>query len=294
MPNTAKPFVQGLLRMTYLQAVSLASRTPLASAKFLRRVHRKIVPCLRPESVEMHGFTLFLDPTDAMHLCWNNTPSFDLTTLVDMCQPGEIVYDVGAHIGLFALSLARRVGPSGHVYAFEPDPRNHECLVRNIEANKVNNITAIGMAVARHSGNRGFTLEECTALSRLVPANRKASCTVEAISIDDFIRAGGPIPNLVKIDVEGSEPEIVAGMRHLLTKTSDIRLALEFAPHRLDAAGFSSAILLSQLEETGFELLDIHGPTCTVRHTESANLIRDYPASSKTGTNLLCQRGQRL
>ena len=55
-------------------------------------------------------------------------------------QPGDVVWDVGAHAGLSAYHLAQMVGPSGKVYAFEPDAINYEFMVRNIETHQLANV----------------------------------------------------------------------------------------------------------------------------------------------------------
>jgi tRNA G37 N-methylase Trm5 len=62
-------------------------------------------------------------------------------------RAGDVVVDIGAHVGYFTLIAARSVGPEGRVYAFEPDPENYALLVRNIELNGYQNIMPIQKAV---------------------------------------------------------------------------------------------------------------------------------------------------
>jgi tRNA G46 methylase TrmB len=74
---------------------------------------------------------------------------------------GDTAYDIGANMGYVSLSLAKRVGPSGNVIAFEPVPRNVELLRMNIENNQLLNVRVfdvaasdrLGEAVIRISGN---------------------------------------------------------------------------------------------------------------------------------------------
>ena len=67
-------------------------------------------------------------------------------------EPGMVVVDVGAHVGYYALLAAKRVGPQGKVYAFEPDPTNYALLLKNIELNGYRNILTTGEAVSDRVG----------------------------------------------------------------------------------------------------------------------------------------------
>src|SRR5262249_37240789 len=79
-------------------------------------------------------------------------------TLARLVSPGEIVCDVGASIGDTALPLAAHVGPTGHVYAFEPFPAARECLMANIRANGCANVTVIEHALSDASGEVGLDI----------------------------------------------------------------------------------------------------------------------------------------
>ena len=73
--------------------------------------------------------------------------------LKDLLHPGMIFVDVGANIGYFSLLAANLVGTEGTVYAFEPEPGNHELLRKNIELNSYSNIVMIQKAVSNKSGS---------------------------------------------------------------------------------------------------------------------------------------------
>ena len=59
----------------------------------------------------------------------------ELAMVLSFVGEGDIVLDVGGHIGTFAVPLGRKVGPEGRVFAFEPTPSNHDYLVRNVREN---------------------------------------------------------------------------------------------------------------------------------------------------------------
>jgi len=65
---------------------------------------------------------------------------------------GETVYDVGANLGYVSLSLAKRVGPTGHVAAFEPIPQNVELLRKNIANNRLSSVRVFDVAASDRTG----------------------------------------------------------------------------------------------------------------------------------------------
>jgi FkbM family methyltransferase len=133
---------------------------------------------------------------------------------------GDVVYDIGANIGYVSLSLAKRVGPRGRVIAFEPFPRTIAAFSKNIEINSLRNVQLFECAAADHAGTAAIRLLENPATASLVwhRDNPAASqVTVPTVPIDSLVDAGEiPQPKFVKIDVEGSEGEVLYGMRRTI------------------------------------------------------------------------------
>jgi hypothetical protein len=73
-------------------------------------------------------------------------------------QPGDTVFDVGAHCGVSSYHFSKLVGATGRVIAFEPDPLNFSLLLRNIERHELANVTPVQIAIA---GNNGVQLRGC-------------------------------------------------------------------------------------------------------------------------------------
>jgi hypothetical protein len=74
---------------------------------------------------------------------------------------GDVVYDIGAHVGLYMLGSSGRVGPKEHVYAFEPWPRNVQFLHRLIALNQISKCSIIEAAVCSSAGWRRFQANVC-------------------------------------------------------------------------------------------------------------------------------------
>ncbi len=133
-------------------------------------------------------------------------------------QPGDLVFDVGAHCGVSAYHFSRLVGPTGRVIAFEPDPRNFPVLLRNIERHGLRNVIPVQTAITGRSGKTSFfsegALGSCVAhtSSRATPGRE---VSVDAMSLNDAFGRWG-VPQLCKLDIEGSEVEVLEGSKELI------------------------------------------------------------------------------
>jgi len=135
-----------------------------------------------------------------------------------MVKEGQIVFDIGAHVGYYTLLSSILVGPMGQVFAFEPLPENLFYLKEHLRLNRITNVTVIDAAVDYHCGNaffskgRGFS----RVTSHLSP---QGEIEVQTIGLDESIGIGQlPIPDILKIDVEGAEGKVLSGARQTLSQ----------------------------------------------------------------------------
>ena len=133
---------------------------------------------------------------------------------------GDTVFDIGANVGYVSLSLAKRVGPKGHVFAFEPVPQNLRLLRTNVENNQLSNVKVLAVAVSDRHGEAVIRISENLATASLVwhKDDRSAvQLVIKTAIIDDLIETGDvPRPSFIKIDVEGAEGPALLGMRRTL------------------------------------------------------------------------------
>lgn len=141
--------------------------------------------------------------------------------------PGSVFYDVGANVGFFTVIASRLVGAVGHVYAFEPVPENAAYIELNLRLNNCRNVTVVRKAVAALAGRGELWMAEYAGGGALttaaVPPDANGRIDVDIVAIDDLVFAcGWRPPAVVKIDVEGSEVDVLRGMRRTLREKRPI------------------------------------------------------------------------
>jgi FkbM family methyltransferase len=159
---------------------------------------------------------------------WGQYPHQRLEDSVvpSLLRAGEVVYDVGANIGYTTALYARAIGPSGHVYAFEPARACLQLLKEN--ASHLGNVTVVDCAVGEEGGESIFSEEGTLDTSHLLEseagiAGGEERYMVSVVTVDAFIAAGNArIPQLLKVDVEGHEPAVFGGARRLIAEMQPI------------------------------------------------------------------------
>jgi FkbM family methyltransferase len=212
----------------------------------------------RADTVETEWGSLFIDAADEVirpaigdHGVWE--PG-ETALLLDWLAPGMTFIDVGAHVGYYTLLAARRVSPGGLVLAFEPSPRNYELLLANVWRNALNNVVCFPWAVSDHNGFVDLFLDERnTGDNRLFQDDRGPGLRVRAVALDALPSVRPPI-DVVKIDVQGAEEAVIEGMKHLLSRSPQARVTLEYWPFGLRALGRDERGALDYYRSLGYRL----------------------------------------
>lgn len=268
--------------LIHLQATLAAMLrvTPLARVACLNLLNAEIALRLHgAKHARVGPFLIEFDPRDrvlAKSLVLHGTyERFETAIFLAELRPGDIALDIGANIGYYTLHTARAVGPAGRVVAIEPDPSNLALLRANLTRNDCRNADvvpcALGaeegtVALRQHSSNRGrlaFARGRHDHPTVSVPLRRGATVLAEL----------GVRPRVAKIDVEGAEPEVLAGLGDLPEV-----IMLEFMPSMLQGQGHDPVRFLRWLTKQGFglELIDPGtgarmpgGPEAIVARTEA-------------------------
>ena len=164
-----------------------------------------------------------------------------LRLLLAEVECGDVLFDVGSCVGLHALHAALK---GARVVAFEPDPSYRDRLIRNIKINSLaGSVTVVEWAVSDRNGTATLYSDGVEGMSpSLVDVGDRGSISVNSDSIDNSLAEGRlPIPNMVKMDIEGAEILALRGMRNLLGSNDAPRcLFIEFHPQFL--TGFGSSV----------------------------------------------------
>ena len=141
---------------------------------------------------------------------------------VNMVEPGQVVFDIGANIGYYTILASKLVGVNGAVFAFEPAIRNIVYLYRHVTLNKAENVTIVSAACSDSLSINWFSLGANCALGHLAESGflqgeRLGNVgVVPTVTVDEFVRHTGILPDVMKIDVEGAELRVVHGARDTL------------------------------------------------------------------------------
>jgi FkbM family methyltransferase len=140
--------------------------------------------------------------------------------------PGAVVFDVGAFVGEMTVPLARFVGPTGRVYAFEPDAESRRWLARNLQHAGVHNVTIVDKGLWHESTIAPFMAGAKDGSKLLCLANATdPSLPIAMLSFEDACRLAGRAPDFVKMDIEGAEVEVIGAAIGLIRR-HPIRFAI--------------------------------------------------------------------
>jgi FkbM family methyltransferase len=207
-------------------------------------------------TVETDWGPLFIDAGDDVirpaieeHRIWE--PG-ETELLLGWLRPGMTFLDIGAHVGYYTVLAARRVAPGGIVFAFEPSPRNYELLLANVWRNELTNVACFPWAVTdRSSFVDLFVNERNTGDNRMF--GEGPGIRVRSVALDAMPQIRPPI-DIVKIDVQGAEEAVIAGMRGVLARSPAARVTLEFWPFGLRALGRDARDALEYYRSLGYHL----------------------------------------
>lgn len=141
--------------------------------------------------------------------------------LTKLARPGSVALDIGANIGATALHLAKAVGPTGRVICFEPLPQNIGHLQCNMQANGFSWVQIEPIALSDKPGNIAMQFDGNHAgMASVQAAQCPHAHTVPSVTFDAWLSAQKDDLDIsiCKIDVEGHEPQVLAGMTDTLAR----------------------------------------------------------------------------
>lgn len=202
---------------------------------------------------------------------WENE---EVGFVLDQLAPGDAMVDVGANVGVYALQAARAVGPEGRVYAFEPQADTFAMLSRSVRENGFEDRVVLhnlalgdrdGQATVwrHHSNNPGASFITSEPLQGAGNATRLMR--LDSLEFDRPVK-------LLKMDIEGYEPLLVAGAADFLRRHRPV-IITEWYPRAMSQVGGSSpAQYFERLTELGYDVRLMNGRDL------GDPLTKDHPA----------------
>jgi FkbM family methyltransferase len=212
----------------------------------------------RPVVVEiggLHARFLVRCLEDYRILCAGHLERDAIARFLEQLWDDDIVYDVGAHRGYWAVLAALRVR-RGRVYAFEPEPGNAQRLREHAQLNALTNLHVLEIALSDRAGKAQFQVGGAgtdSTNSLLVKSGAGRTIEVELLPGDDVPRIlRVPAPTAVKIDVEGGELAVLAGLEQMLRGDRLRLIQVEIHDAYLRAAGLDPDRVPALLTGAGF------------------------------------------
>jgi FkbM family methyltransferase len=223
----------------------------------------------------------------------NSTGDYEPATrksCLNVLAPGMVFFDIGAHIGLFSLPAAKVVGDQGVVHAFEPDPINRSMLENNVLINGVRNVHVHAEALSDTVGHAVLSRSYFNSGDhRLGAMSSRNTVDVETVTVDHWCERHGLWPDVIKMDVQGAEPKVIAGMRTLIERDHPLHLFIEFTPSLLKRDGVDPVAFLDDFIARGFDMHLLNDRDGTESRATTSQVMAQCPRRSYV--NLRVSRG---
>ena len=183
-----------------------------------------------------------------------------LEKFVNFTKPGNVVWDIGAYIGMYSIFCEERIKDDGHIYAFEPEFKTFQSFKKNCKLNNTTNITPLNFALSdsTRKGKIYSSKDDSIAISSLIaePRLKTHGVSVSLHTGDELVKKDVQMqPNIVKIDVEGFEMSVLKGMKNILQNDECRYLFIEVHPKILKTLNKEPKDIDTFLINAGFSLM---------------------------------------
>jgi FkbM family methyltransferase len=221
-------------------------------------------------------------------LPFNETPSAESEFLASLHLDGKTVYDLGGFEGVLTLFFARSAAA---VITYEPNPRNYQRCVDNVELNRLTNVRVLNRGVSDQKGTLELVFDPlmpgATSGNREIAGQihtqiaKAGKIDVPVVTLDaDVLDSNLPAPDLIKIDIEGMELPALLGMTHTL-ETYHPDLFIELHGAELEDKIRNATEVMEYLGTVGYRAFDV----------ENRKYIPSSPPLSYAPSHLYCTKG---
>ena len=279
-------------RLLTEQRVSAPDIAAIISSSPEYKIRHDSAPAL--DEIEFHGFKLYPWRGDsliggAVQAVGEYEPHV-LPLFVESVPVGGTVLDVGANIGIFTLSAARKVGDGGRVFAIEPIARNVQSICAGVLGNGFRNVSVLPVAASGSFGVvpilRNANSSNGIVDTHVAPAMADAFVPAQRI---DFLLQGLDRLDVIKIDIEGHEPIAWPGLEALVRKHRPIVFS-EFNPVAIrNHSRVEPEVYLRSLFAHAGQIQTIHFDGKRVTCTSEEQVMEEWRETNhRAGTDGIC------
>ena len=214
-----------------------------------------------------HGAALSVDYSnfDVYANIYNNGGCWD-GNIMNCCErvirPGDVFFDIGSNAGVFALDFAKST-PDLTVFAFEPQPSLASHIRRSVRANQFDRVKVLEVLLGNEEGEASLFLTSHSIHASTIPRERRYRELRLPLRTLDGLTASGEVtpPNVIKIDVEGSELNVFQGAESML-QAHQPSIVFE-ADENMKRMGYTADDLFGLLRKAApyafFQIYDVGG-----------------------------------
>jgi FkbM family methyltransferase len=260
---------------------------------FSRRIRRKyrsyLISYLKRKNIILKsdfGFRINLDVTKDVDKNFY-LDLFELENLNlfhQLVSDDNIIFDVGANIGIYSLTAASTMSASTRIFAFEPADGAYQRLLANIDLNNFGNIMPFKLAIGDRKGNASFYVCDDDAYNSIIDNTMRPVLNIEKVelcTIDNFCQSNHiDRIDLLKIDAEGADYLILIGAMNILSQPTAPIIFCEYNRNIVNEINFRLSDLLDFIRELKYDIYEIsNGKLIKVKNLENISEIicfKDY------------------
>jgi FkbM family methyltransferase len=269
----------------FKKMVSTFSIKGLTGNRVFNPFYTPVCRLLLPPCIKVFGYKLYLNPNDSLcgAMASGVYERFEVNLFRRVVKEGDVVVDVGAHIGYYTLLAAALTGKNGKVYAFEPEPLSFSILTRNVKENNLNDrVILVKKAVSDEAAKtKLFPLNKHLRSHGVTLPSGKA-VNVETTTLDKFFKDKNWKVDVVKIDVDRAESLVFSGMKKIVEQNRNLKVFMEFSPAKLKRFGVEPHKFLEKIMDWGFVVWAIEDGRWSLKN------VHDFDELLKA-----CTRGKR-
>jgi FkbM family methyltransferase len=257
---------ESLVRLSRVTRPVMRYRTPVIH-RLLRLMLKALCPPAKKQNatrmvVPFDGGLINIDTSSAIEydILFRGCHEPEIVNLIKRTiRPGAVCLDIGANVGAHTLLMAQATGPAGRVIAVEPHPEICDRLRKNLDLNRLTNVTVVGAALADKDGMidlYGFTENASNQGTSSLLADDRAKTPIRVKSVrGSTFQSDYKISScdLLKIDVEGAESFVLSELAELISMHHPV-IICEYRKQHWEKFGHSAGPAIDQLRRLNYDL----------------------------------------